>query len=536
MKMERLVFSDPKVIEASKQFVMIRIDWDGDVEGVVQNFGIPASPALLLLDPHGNLLWRVDGYADAASVLALMSRIPSNFEYIIEELIACERSPVEFEPLVAVGRFYAHAGLTEAAVRFYERARLTRDAHVDPNAQDEITLAIGRLLLRAGDFGRAQGFLEEAQKACRPPNEPRMLFALARAQELAGRMESSRKTYEHLITLSPASEEARLARLETCRMVAGHAPTLLPDPERVRKVPPELERTFFNPLVPPLPPLSETEWYERATSILEYSEDQLRARFLEELARLQPAPETAQLATILKSAGERVESLFNDFPNVLSREQVRQQTRTGFLKGYTTRDYSYLALVYSDKEGLELQEDRVDDNGKPVNLRRFDGSSAGAAFLSSGYAGFGLFFHPRHQHSSRFRLVGFDPSGSGNLVVAFAQVPGKLDLHGYFTSDGKRSRLLVQGLAWIDPVRHQIVRMGTELLAPRSDVGLQRQSTIVAFAETRLPGLARTLWLPREVTVDIEYKRTTCRNRHRYSDYQLFSVRSIEARPEVKRP
>jgi len=92
--------------------------------------------------------------------------------------------------------------------------------------------------------------------------------------------------------------------------------------------------------------------------------------------------------------------------------------------------------------------------------------------------------------------------------------------------------LLYQGLMWIDPETFQVLRMKSDLLAPRTDVWLDRQTTDIEFQEVRFPD-DQKLWLPREVRVDAVYLRTRYRNRHRYSDYKRFTVASKD---EIKRP
>jgi hypothetical protein len=303
----------------------------------------------------------------------------------------------------------------------------------------------------------------------------------------------------------------------------------------MRKVPLEDEDFLLQPLVPPPSPLTEMEIYERVIPIVDYTLTGLQARFPNEMKELKPAANQDLLQSLLRSVGVSVSNLFDSFPNVVSKEQIRQE-----VKGRTTTtDYSYLILVKEGGNGISFEENRLDSRGKPVD---FEGSDHWyrdrALLLTSGYAGYGIFFHPRYQHGLRFRLLGADRSG--NYLVAFAQIPDEVDLVGYFKMGRQQSMLLVQGIAWIDSESFKIVHLRTDLLAPRDDRGLHRQTTEIRFADMRLVGSFRTLWLPQEVTVTIECntlqdKRTVARNRHRYSEYRLFSVQTLETRPEIKR-
>ena len=77
--------------------------------------------------------------------------------------------------------------------------------------------------------------------------------------------------------------------------------------------------------------------------------------------------------------------------------------------------------------------------------------------------------------------------------------------------------------------------MRTDLLAPRTDVGLNQQTTEVTFSEVQLAGATTPLWLPRSVKVYVEFTthngdvdefyELSYRNEHRYTDYQRYRCR-----------
>lgn len=94
--------------------------------------------------------------------------------------------------------------------------------------------------------------------------------------------------------------------------------------------------------------------------------------------------------------------------------------------------------------------------------------------------------------------------------------------------------MLVQGIAWIDKNNFQIVRLRTDLLAPRWDVGLNQQTTEVTLGKVQLADIATPLWLPSSVKVYVEFNthnggvdeffELSYRNEHRYMDYQRYRV------------
>ena len=98
--------------------------------------------------------------------------------------------------------------------------------------------------------------------------------------------------------------------------------------------------------------------------------------------------------------------------------------------------------------------------------------------------------------------------------------------------------ILYQGLAWVDRRTCQIVRIRTDLLTPRTDLGLLRQTTEVRFGEVHFQSTPETFWVPQEVVITNSVTNgRTYRNRHHYSDFQVFLVESSEKieLPKIKK-
>jgi len=229
---------------------------------------------------------------------------------------------------------------------------------------------------------------------------------------------------------------------------------------------------------------------------------------------------------LLKKVGERVETFFHDFPNTVSKEQIRQERSnlsTG-IKNSVTQNFNY--SFYPDKDGYFWEETRMDSKGRPLRNDQISGFS----FLTWGFAGMCMLFHPRHQFGSRFRYLGKQISGSHAEVIAFAQKPESGDVLGTYLGETMVTPALImyQGLVWVDPETYQIVRMRTDLLAPRNDIGLSSQTSEIWFSEVRFKSIPQTFWLPREVVVTSVILGQMCRNTHRYSDHQVFTVETQE--------
>jgi len=156
--------------------------------------------------------------------------------------------------------------------------------------------------------------------------------------------------------------------------------------------------------------------------------------------------------------------------------------------------------------------------------------------VTFGYALSSNYFSTAFQPESKFRYIGDEKIGSRDTyVVLFAQQPGVAKL--YVTMNGRQGagvKMLMQGIAWVDKSNFQIIRMRTDLLAPRPEVALDRQSTELDFKEVQLPDAATPFWLPSEVKVYLRFKHEdphqkkaiewSYKNEHHYSEYRRYQV------------
>jgi len=277
-------------------------------------------------------------------------------------------------------------------------------------------------------------------------------------------------------------------------------------------------------VVPPQPvALTEMEIYARARTVVDLTREELLQAYSTELRNLKFEENQQELDSLLANAGERVAAFFHDFPNTVSREQVRRERlgNDGRVIDSVTQSFNY--SVSLDKIG-NPEESRTGSGGRTIPPERM----SVASFLTSGFASLPIYFHPSHQFGSRFRYLGRELAAPRAYVIAFAQKPGIADVVGTFSTTDIpipiQAQLLYQGFAWVDPKTYQIVRMRTDLLAPRNDALLARATSEVWFGEVRFKSIPETFWLPQEVVVTLETYGRLFRNSHRYSDYQALTV------------
>ena len=94
-------------------------------------------------------------------------------------------------------------------------------------------------------------------------------------------------------------------------------------------------------------------------------------------------------------------------------------------------------------------------------------------------------------------------------------------------SDWKNIERTPRAIAWIDEDNFQIIQMRTDLLAPRGDVGLDEETTVVTFEPVRVANIDTSFWLPTGVSVYSKFRGQIYRNEHHYANFKSYRV-SVE--------
>jgi hypothetical protein len=304
--------------------------------------------------------------------------------------------------------------------------------------------------------------------------------------------------------------------------------------------------TFLATAVAPASPQervpAELEVYTTSTHLVNLPVEDLVALY-PDLASVEFDPDQTHLRPLLGKVGKNVELFLSDFPNTSSKEIVRhERLGTGNkVESKAEREYQYLIFVVGP---FQIEEARNDRRGRPVDNPVIHGNY----MITSGFAVSCVFFHPSHQHGSRFRYLGKRKGAGGAYVVAFSQRPEEGDCLGSFKLEDPRTAaelyprvpvetitrlvrgipLMYQGLADVDPDTFRIVRLRTGLLAPLPEIALTVQDTETTFCGVPLGPTSQPVWLPRDVSVRLNWKGQSYRNFHRYSDYRLFTVETYE--------
>jgi hypothetical protein len=271
------------------------------------------------------------------------------------------------------------------------------------------------------------------------------------------------------------------------------------------------------------------EYYGNATTVVTLPIEEISHR-IPHLRGIDFQEQQEELDDVLAKTGENVRSFFQNFPNTACEERIFQEFQgfDGMFHPAHSEKFRYLALNPRSPPATRLKEFRTDSRGNPRTPSGF--------FTTIGFVSTEAMFHPDHQSEALFRLLGRQKvKGRETFVVGFAQIPGKARLVGKATFGGSDFVLtLVQGVAWIDGENYQIIRMYTDLLAPRPDVGLKQESTDLTYEKVQFKAASKPLWLPRQVVVTSTRGDETYRSTHTYSGFRLFKVETGEKRGAVK--
>ena len=371
----------------------------------------------------------------------------------------------------------------------------------------------------------ASGYFQKALEL--QPADPFALQEMGRALILQQNWEAADQYLEKAMKAG-ASRDARLLRvralLELSDVTQAESEMhLVLEGRQARDMPAPVRRLYSQ-----LQERLQLKAYGSVKSVVSQPLSEL-VRAVPELAGLQLASDQGELPRLLQRVGEGVKAFFRALPNTSSREEIREEIlrRDGKVQDSLEEQFLYLLVMRPAPLDLELSEYRT-------GVEQLGAKATGIklGFMrTSGFACTSLHFHPMYQSGAAFRFLGRQKlNGRETFVISFAQRPEAAQRIGRFDVDGKSVPVLVQGLVWVDGEKYQILRMRTDLLKPPPNSRLERQTTDIQYGEVQFKEVPTPLWLPREVTVTVQWKGKTFRNLHRYSDFRVFKVETEERR------
>ena len=234
------------------------------------------------------------------------------------------------------------------------------------------------------------------------------------------------------------------------------------------------------------------------------------------------------LATVLEEASRRVLELSENLEKFSARERIehREVGKNGKMRSPTSATFNYIAEVRQAETGTTyIEEYRTGLNGAQETF---------TPLVDTGTAAFALVFHPRHIGEFATTCEGMaDAGGRPAWLVRFVQRADRdNEFHAYRVKGGLY-RVNVKGRAWVAADNYEVVRMETDLIEPIPAIGLKQEHLVIEYAPVEFQRRDLRLWLPESATLFIDFHGHRYARTHTFSDFQLFSVDTVE---KVKEP
>lgn len=169
--MDREVWNDSRVIEASQKFVQISVDMSrrdktrlgGITLGKSNTHMVRALPTIMLLDPWGETLLVVEGTCSVRELTSALAQIPPDYSSVRAQREALISHRDNSGALANLGMFYQRSSAIEIANRYYKEALSGSGAKEDDRLREELTFGIAMNDGRLSDWKAARKRLEEFQ-------------------------------------------------------------------------------------------------------------------------------------------------------------------------------------------------------------------------------------------------------------------------------------------------------------------------------------------------------------------------------------
>jgi hypothetical protein len=298
----------------------------------------------------------------------------------------------------------------------------------------------------------------------------------------------------------------------------GSRSEALPAPPQDQTQEPALAAPASNDLHAVLTP-QELQSYTQASTLIDWTS---RTAMKDPLLRnLIVASNQDQLSHVLAGTAELCDAEFRNFSRIACDEEVTSWS--GKVK-IAIDDYRYIVIPHMTGDLPEFEEYRTNPSDSNERLVI---PSPQLKMITTDHISTFLFMSSTDQRYNRYRYFGMQVLRNKMCyIVGFAQDPSHFCRRGIMVANGLSANLLLQGFVWIDSKSYQIMRVESFLLAPRPEVALKKHLTIVDFYPVRPKDSPSILWLPTDVSVDILHMGIEKRNRHHYSNFELFRVQS----------
>jgi hypothetical protein len=227
---------------------------------------------------------------------------------------------------------------------------------------------------------------------------------------------------------------------------------------------------------------------------------------------------------VLHVAGEHVREFVTSMEKFTATETVEHFSvgKNGDRKQPETRKFAYVVTITQDRHGtFALEEFRNGDA---------DHSQFPANIATMGLPAVALVFHPDYSGDFRFNCDGLVRAHDREYwQVRFAQREDRPVRIESYVVNGSAYPVYLQGRAWIDPGKGQIVRLESQLLKPTPQIELWQQHQVIDYTGVKFVSTGQEVWLPQAAEVYVERHNRRYFRRHSFQDFRLFNVETAQS-------
>lgn len=216
-KLDQDVFTDPRIIDLSKEFIFTKLDAEIQKAATIK-YRPEGYPTIILSTPTGEEILRISGYRDANQFLAVLDVVHDHGFEISNLLSRIDQNSKDCIAHESLGKIYLQIGLFEKAQYHLNRALKTlpvssciKDETVESD-EERILFTLSQAALADRNFRKASKTLQKLIAKNLSCDCLRTYYLeLGRVYTSWGKSKKANKVLEKLVELYPESEEARVA-------------------------------------------------------------------------------------------------------------------------------------------------------------------------------------------------------------------------------------------------------------------------------------------------------------------------------------
>lgn len=239
---------------------------------------------------------------------------------------------------------------------------------------------------------------------------------------------------------------------------------------------------------------------------------------------------TCDLSDVLQHAGSNALALASNLERFTAQEHIDyvMLDRAGMVEDYDSGSFQYVYSIEQQPGGSISREYRTPIKGSHVF--RAMGQHIGGAAIA-------LMFLPDLQTDYEMKCEGAEErNGQLDWVVHFQQRKDRPSRTAKVWVDEVARPGIFEGRAWISKDNFQVLHLDASLMNGVPDIGLEELAVSVDYGLVQGRSGKLSLWLPNSIASYWGYAAHRSILIHRFSDFEFFTVETIEKIQEPRNP